>query len=82
MNRNVLDLLGALRLAGRRFEAGKPIDLISLRELIEAERKKRPVVCSALTDLLQKAEDAAVLGDRASAMKHYRAAIDLWSYSQ
>jgi hypothetical protein len=81
MNRNVLDLLGALRLAGRRFEAGKPIDHGALRQLIEAERENRPAVCSALSDLIQAAEDAAALGDRTAAMKHYRAAIDLWNCS-
>jgi hypothetical protein len=79
MSKKLPDVLDALRLAGRRFEAGKPIDLVALRQLIESERKKRPVACSALIDLIQKAEDAAALGHRASAMKHYRAAIDSWT---
>jgi hypothetical protein len=46
------------------------------------QRKKRPVACSALTDLIQKAEDAAALDDRTSAMKHYHAAIDAWTSAE
>jgi hypothetical protein len=40
------------------------------------------VVCGALTDLIQKAEDAAALSDRPSAMNHYLAAIDARRYAQ
>ena len=78
MGKNILDLAGALRLAGRQFEAGKPINLVALRRLIEAEREKHPATCNALTDLIREAEDAAALGDRTSALKHHRAAIDAW----
>ena len=76
MSKKIPDMIGILRLTGRLFEAGKPIDLASLRQSIEGQRKQRPALCGVLTDIIQKAEDATALGDRPTAMKHYRAAID------
>ena len=69
-------LANALREAARRFQGRKPIDTAALSRLIEARRGEQPLRCAILTDLIQAIHDDAAQGDRDSAMKHFRAAIE------
>lgn len=70
-------LAEVLRETGRRFQDGKPIDIAMLRQSIEARRGRRPAMCSTLTELIQAAQDDTERGNRDSALKHFRAAIEL-----
>ena len=70
-------LTRTLRATGRRFEAGKPVDLAGLRKSIEVLRDQRPHMFATLMDLIQAAEDEIVRGERDAALKHFRAAIEL-----
>jgi hypothetical protein len=71
-----IDLTNALREAARRFQGRKPIDAAALSRLIEARRGEQPLRCAILNDLIQAAQDDTSRGDRESALKHFRAAIE------
>ena len=72
-----IGLANSLREVGRAFMDGKPIDIAALSRLIEAHRDQSPQMCATLTDLIQTASDDTARGDRASALRHFRAAIEL-----
>jgi hypothetical protein len=70
-------LADALRQTGRHFQAGEPINIDVLSGLIEEQRAQQPQMCATLTDLLQAIQDETRCGNRGTALKHFRAAIDL-----
>ena len=72
-----IGLANSLRDVGRRFMDGKPIDIAGLSRLIDAHRDEWPQMCATLTDLIQAASDDTARGDRVSALRHFRAAIEL-----
>jgi hypothetical protein len=72
-----IGLANSLREAGRRFMEGKPIDIAALSRLIEPYRDQWPQMCARLTDLIKSAEEEATRGNRDSALKYLRVAIEL-----
>jgi hypothetical protein len=64
---------------GRHFQDGRPIDIAELSRLIEARRAQQPQMGAEITDLVQAIRDEMTAANRDSALRHFRAAIELAS---